>query len=278
MADWPYFPSSPKVVTITGDETWITGTSLTPGSYNTEGSWVELTASTSYDFEALIVSITTPDDGRKFMVDIGIGNSGNEKIIIENLHWYMTTISSTAIYSLSEWIYLPIHIPKGSRIVARAQSSGPSSNKCYLMAYGIPTNWYSLISGSKIISIGDDLSSTRGTGIILLASNTKSPWVELSSSLPEDIRAFYVYVHIDIYSGSSDIQNIALDVGIGPSGSETAIVENCFFAFYYGTSTIYQKSTHSELYEIFIPKGERLSVRAQGTNARTCYVILYGVV
>jgi hypothetical protein len=67
------------------------GTDITPNATaNTKGSWVELTASLDHDTTGgIIITLgsiesSTTSEG-SYLVDIGIGGSGSEEVVLSNL-------------------------------------------------------------------------------------------------------------------------------------------------------------------------------------------------
>ena len=103
-------------------------TSLTPvdpgGSANTKGAWVELCAASDIPAKALCAcfasnrntNLTTGD----YLVDIGIGTAGNEVVLLPN---YFVSVNTTSDVLREYTTVLPVELPVGTRIVARAQST-----------------------------------------------------------------------------------------------------------------------------------------------------------
>lgn len=98
-------------------------TALDPGgTANTKGAWVQLTASTTgltrwiaigVGHDALAVAAN-----QGWHVDIGIGASGSEQVLIPNLPF---SINATSDVTLVPVLALPVHIPAGTRLAARCQ-------------------------------------------------------------------------------------------------------------------------------------------------------------
>lgn len=102
-----------------------TGTVLTASNTPyTKGSYVQLTASTSRDYAGLIVgydSGTTVTDFNYFLIDIAIGASGSEIVILPNLIWNYNASTITGDPPNSPFI--PISVPSGTRLSARATTT-----------------------------------------------------------------------------------------------------------------------------------------------------------
>jgi len=118
-------PSALGVVSALGALTASSrGTNIDPGgTINTKGSYAELIASTAYDIKALVVIPRKVANGLSvatwWLLDIAIGGAGSEKIVIAD---YALTASDRDILS-PESTVIPVDIPAGSRVAARAACS-----------------------------------------------------------------------------------------------------------------------------------------------------------
>lgn len=108
------------------------GTDVDPGGVaNTKGSWVEIIASTAFDYREMIVAVGNSDDFGKgsndsVLVDVGVGAAGSEEVILPDMLFGQgTTLDGLSPPSVGP---VPIHVPSGSRLAARAQSSGTNAN------------------------------------------------------------------------------------------------------------------------------------------------------
>lgn len=115
-------------------------TNLDPGgTANTEGSWTELAAATTRQFDAIVLAvhnnaILTADT--EWLVDIGIGAAASEQVVIPNVAFRADAnlIRGTKIY-----MTVPITIPAGVRVAARAQCSRNTATERVIRAalYGL---------------------------------------------------------------------------------------------------------------------------------------------
>lgn len=109
------------------------GTLIDPGAVaHTKGAWVELTASTDFATNFLVV-ITAPEGGSaadaQWLVDLAVGPAGFEQIVVPDIYGY--NVGSTGLnYRLG----MPVAIPAGSRISARAQCTAPSGFRVFQMS------------------------------------------------------------------------------------------------------------------------------------------------
>jgi hypothetical protein len=99
------------------------GTSIDPGgSANTKGAYSQLSASLTIPVSFLLLmpgsaANGTPTNAR-WNVDIAIGAGGSEEVIVPDLHFALHTTTKTIFPFI---IGLPVNIPAGQRLSARAQ-------------------------------------------------------------------------------------------------------------------------------------------------------------
>jgi hypothetical protein len=118
------------------------GTVIDPGATeHTKGAWTQLIAATAFAYKALLVSIGHNNNITRstyqWFLDIAIGGSGAEKILLPDV---VLTAAIVMDNPLPQKIGpLPISIPAGSRLAARAQSNTSSSpGRLFTVAlYGI---------------------------------------------------------------------------------------------------------------------------------------------
>lgn len=109
-------------------------TAFTPG-LKVEGSWTQLIASTTRNYDGLMVGIDQQGNydstnGPKLLVDIGIGPSGSEQIIIPYILWNQ----------FSSNIYGPfmVPIPRGTRLAVRgATDTAANTGGSGCVLYGL---------------------------------------------------------------------------------------------------------------------------------------------
>jgi hypothetical protein len=112
------------------------GTDIDPGATaNAKGAWVEFIGSLIHPVKALIVAFnhadTTSTSSTRWLVDIGGGAAGSEKVVIPDIHaaydypWAMKTPYTPVIRSA---------IPAGSRVSLRVQCNINTATKRVLDA------------------------------------------------------------------------------------------------------------------------------------------------
>jgi hypothetical protein len=116
-------------------------TSVDPGgTADTKGAWVELISATTRGMSWLSVSLghdlVLITASLRWLVDIGVGSAGNEYVVMPNMFCNMN--SGNDVF-MGRGHSLPIHIPAGSRISARAQCSAntATSRLISVAVYGV---------------------------------------------------------------------------------------------------------------------------------------------
>lgn len=118
---------SDKIVAMGVVSAGSRGTVLTaPGSINTKGAWTQIIASTVEGFEGLLVSVdgggATSQAGSSALLDIGMGASGSERVIIPDL-LLASGAGVTSSWMISPHGAYPVRVPTGVRLAARYQAS-----------------------------------------------------------------------------------------------------------------------------------------------------------
>lgn len=218
-------------------------------SPNTKGSWIEMIASTAYPCSGLLINTRSAAEA---LVDVGIGGSGSEVVIVNNIHIGIPLASREG-----NPFYVSIPLPSGTRVAARSQGASGSTNPQFAIAlvrgvneaYGVIDTYGANTSDSGGVSI-DPGGST----------NTKGAWVEVTASTTRAYKAFHLG-----FGGNNDSTrtnaNWLVDVGLGAASSEQVIVSNYSIAC---------NANHDGVLPLFsqrmyipIPAGTRISVRAQ---------------
>jgi hypothetical protein len=119
------FPSASRMVAL-GAGASTNGTSITPGASNAEGAWTQIVASTAEDYACVMLSHlfnvdTTLTSELIGCGDVGVGGSGSEKVIGENITYSALTTANETRTSF----HMPafIGIKAASRLCARWSGS-----------------------------------------------------------------------------------------------------------------------------------------------------------
>lgn len=139
------FHSGSRIVAIGDDIGGVGGTAVNVGVNNNKHStWSELTASTLFPISGLCFAMGNQADsslggvsGIRYLLDVAIGPSGSEQIIIPDVCLTTSGNEQHPIYS-SPW--LPIPISAGTRVVARMASDiSASPDPWDIIIYGVVT-------------------------------------------------------------------------------------------------------------------------------------------
>jgi hypothetical protein len=275
MGDWGIDRSHSFITPIGIDTATSKGTTIVGhDNAHTKGSWVQLSAAITFDASGIIINIPWTDT-YSYLVDIGIGGEGSELVLISNILSHCNSDNAKTRGQKGSYFF-PVHIPKGTRVSARCQSSvGAKSLEVilYLVSGGFTSNApYNIVS-----TFGDTAASTTGTAVDPGGSaNTKGSWVQFSASCSFALRE----VIIAVTASGNSYGRLLMDIGIGGGGSEVVIISNWAIYHQYDSQTRYP--CVSPLLPFSVPAGSRIAVRCQNDNIddatnRVLGVILYGV-
>ena len=194
---------------------------------HTKGAWSTLIAATGYDSEWLHVMIGSTGSGTTLtdtLVDIGIGAASAEQVLIPDI---LAGYVGQAVSAQGRGLVLPIRIPKGSRLSARAQSIQASKVIPVLIwiTGGARSAALRLLVGCDAIGITSS-GNSRGTSVLSGNSGTEGSWTSIGAPTTRDYWALSLLVQ-----GTNTIHSqlgYHLEVGI----NSTTIME------YFVVSTI----------------------------------------
>ena len=240
------------------------GTTVTAsGSANTKGSWTQLIAASASD--CVMLGIMLCAGATQVAVDIGVGGSGNEVVVIPNL---MTTMG---VVVSSDTTLVPLAIPAGTRIAARCAS--PTGSATVAVALMLFDGGFAQMEGlAGADAIGFVGASTQGTAIAL-TNNAKGSYVQMIAATARDYLGFLV--GIDSQNGNAGAGHVVnLDIAVGGSGSEVIVIPNHSISWWNGL--LWGELT--PFYSVAVPAGTRMAVRGAsvGGGALTMGVTLYG--
>ena len=233
-------------------------------SINTKGAWFEMIASTSDDSNFIAVDVqnganATATEG---FLDIAIGASGSESIIVDNA-------IGGAILSIDlgkSFYVFPVYVPKGSRVAARLSNAIASRSALVSMTF-LKSD---LKSPNSLVTLGANVATTRGVNV-----PNASTFYEVTSSTAQDYQGVIIAVLATGGTGHSNI-TYNVDVAVGASGSEIVLDSNTFR----GSSSEHTARHVLDTKPIIlkhIAAGSRLSVRASAGTLSYRDVVLYGI-
>lgn len=275
MSNWGLSIGGGKFATVGEDGSNSKLTQLaTSGTANTKGSWAELVASTPFDASSIIIHFSDFHNNNEFLVDVGIGASSSEKVIVPNV--YRAVPSN--VHDRGS-LLIPIPIPSGTRISARAQRAIVGSLSQYCGVSLIGASFSSMQPFARVLDYGSDTTNTAGTQIDPGGtSNTKGAWTEIVASNTNPMRGLFFALGVPNISAA--FGNFLIDISVGASSSEKIIIED--YPFHTNSSGAMQSAERISVFiPVDIPSGTRLSVRAQSsiTDAtdRLFDIVIYGV-
>jgi hypothetical protein len=249
------------------------GTTVTCGaSNNQKGSYAPLCAATPFDGDAgVMMNLWGPSGGgntTSILADLAVGPAGSEEVIAPNFFYNMCN-QRAAPY------LLPIYVAGGSRVAARGQSSVGGTTFA-MSAHIMSGGWHDRSPLGNVITYNADVSQTLPLSGVDpgAAGAVKGTWVQFSPAVDADLKAFVLSIGQAssgiTFLGSTGYIGICLDIGIGAAGSEEIVVPDLRFYMSGADSNSVQGSIvgphYVGPYDVLIPKGARLAVRAMANT------------
>lgn len=250
MGDWPGNIVAGNIVNA-----WAGITAS--ASAHVKGAWTELSYNVAPgEVVGMEIFVEYGVANYQYLIDIGIGPAGSEKVIFSNLTKSATTMSTIA----GPKLFVPIRIPAGTRIAARMQCNGTGSKTATLTFHLFCAGFESSSPGNSVVCYGANLATTRGVSIDPGAViNTLGAWHEITASCA---------ALKGVAFGYGNQLNVArtwcqwwFEMGIGAAGSEKVVLTGCRLCADNGPNYLYPQC--SMFYPVSIPAGSRLAIRAQ---------------
>jgi hypothetical protein len=210
VGNWPAFIEVSADTTVTADAV-----------AHTVGAWAPVIATTAAPANWMLVTISgmtqTTTDTRG-LVDIGTGAAAAETVVVSSLpagfsHSISAAGGSTGLGN-PLWAWLPVDIPKGTRVAARLRALVTVDTAVVSVAlFNTPLGR----SPSKLDTIGAVTASSRGTN---MPSN--DTYVELTAATAQAYQALILLP----CGGSATVYGTATvtyTMAIGASGAEVAV-------------------------------------------------------
>lgn len=231
---------------------------LSCGGSNIKSSWVEILSSTSFEVQGFFLQLVsqTVQDVEGMLIDIGIGSSGSEFVLVPNIP-YQTRANREQL--LGSGCYFPLRIREGERISVRGQCNAGGAQNVGVQMMLLSNSIWPSPPLNRCVDIGANTATSLGVQIIS-STNTKGSWYELTPTLDIDLK--YLTIFWGTNGQQPDEGDILVDIGIGSSGSEEVIFSNLL--------TGSRNSDMDQLQPKFcgplpcsIREGERIAVRKQ---------------
>lgn len=227
---------------------------------HTKGAYTQIIASTSADIDTIILRCNSSQSSvdTASLVDVAVGASGSESIIIADL-----AVGGHASYGIT----IPISIPSGSRLSVRAQSVVTGGKTVTAAISGYSTGTYDRLN-TTVDVLGT--STATSIGVPFVSNGT---YVEVVSSTSAPYYGIIVVPSVTTTGVGATSPIFAL--GIGASGSEVDVMSHVLDTG--ASETIGNAGIPTlGLYGKFVPQGSRLAVKAS-VSATAMDVCLIGL-
>lgn len=247
MGDWPFLDHDNRF------ESFPDPSMPLPGANNTKSAYVQITAATGFKYHGFWLTLASYSNSS---FDIAIGASGSEKIIVPDL-------LILANNNQHDSFYIPISIPTGTRIAARAQQADIAYQGTVSLL-GVGGDLRQSLQNCN--TYGFTVGSTGGTQIDPGGTiNVKGSWVQISVSTINITRA----ILLSFGNQQSAVWGSwHVDIGIGSAGNEVVLIPGIRFGNV-GSGNVMICPFHYGPFYVNIPSGTRLSVRAACTYNST---------
>jgi len=260
----------------------VYGTLVTAsGSTNTKGSWVAVHSSIAYDLYLHDIVISAGGTGNvsvRNLIDLGIGpDASNVTVKAENLsgcNTGSTGASSGFFPGGRNYMQVPLYVPAGTQLWARAQSNTASKTmRVAVCSWGAPDHPESYPKIGFIESLGENLASTSGVAITPGASGALGTATSLGSFTNDVCAAFMTM--------SSDSGTLTAVGYVGALTTDaTATVQELGLCCTMCGNASEEVRCHSTVVWCDIPAGQTVGGRMSctGTANATMWEIAYGCV
>ena len=250
------------------------GSTVTPGSSNAKGSWLDLMSGTlTDDAFGIRLEFGNGSGGTHTLADIGIDASGGTtyRVLIPNLICGSAQ-NIGSIDSFGHVYYFPLFMPAGSRLGIRAQQSLGTvvSFDCRAKLLQKPSRPEELKTGSFVDAIGVNTATSQGTVLTLAgASFTEGPW-NLLGSAPRD--GFHMQYGVGANAAGGD--NVMVDFGVGDGTTNRILYPDHWFGSVSGEVT--NEYLPSAWYFATVKAGQNVYSRANfNSGVNTMYAAAY---
>lgn len=184
---------------------------------HTKGSWSQLVANSGARSLGIMVWLdnsAVSNTNTSILLDIGIGASGSETVLIPDLAAGYAL--NPSVSNASHFYYFPLFIPAGSRIAARSQAVIASDVvTCRVNLFQRPSGFGWV--GARVTAYGVDAANSRGT-VLSCGNNTYGAATAVSGSTANPIRHMQMGVQGAGRTGLADLRQL-YEVRVGSSAT-----------------------------------------------------------
>lgn len=189
-------------------------------SGNTKGSYAELTSSSAFACNSVIVQVTRcATGGVQYLLDLATGPGGSETVVVPNIT--CSNHDNSSSHNGAVAFNLPLAIGASTRIAARCQCSTGSQAMFValtLIAAGDTPGIASFTNYGAVT--GDSGSTSVDPGG---SANTKGSYTEITASTAAVVQALTVLFTFGSNTAPGNA-TWAVDLATGPGGSETVLI------------------------------------------------------
>lgn len=269
MGDWPALGGERHL----GSTTVVVTSSATA---NVKGAWTELVPDTLFGADHLHLVAWPSSNGRQMLFDFAVGPAGSEVVVVPDLH-----LCGQA--GLNQPTVLPMPIPAGSRIAARAAGAvGSSGARLRASVSGGGFGTRPAVAAARMHAYGADASDSGGTAVDPGGTaNTFGPWVQMTAATEAPHRGLLLAVGTRANTGIAQVTLLA-EIGVGAAGQEQGFLTVELFAISLVTGTgAVSPGWSPTTFPVSLPQGTRLSIRVAATitdaTDRVMDYVLYGL-
>lgn len=240
------------------------GTTLTAAaSANTKGTYSTVGSSTSFDYEAITVYFYRNSASANYTIDLAVQISGGNHIKAADLRFDGFRVAN----GRADVYYLPIHIPSGSQLSARCQSSSASAT-CQIIVIGHSRGRQLEPGFSRCFAIS---TATLSRGITLLATtgaNTEGAQSILTTNCPRASKSIMVHIGLDADTARTAAMSWLVDVGWGTATNN--IIWHLTNMFSHAETTLdLPYPIVQGIFAADIATGDKVSARMQTSSTAT---------
>lgn len=239
----------------------VGGTVVAPSATaHTKGAYAQLIAATARAYDGFFLHANWESNGGtvypELLFDLAIGPAASEQVILPNI-----PVSESLFYFQSQSLFLPLYLPRGVRVAARAQQLGTTGHtELGVWLSGIASHPRNPPGYQRATHEGVSTATTRLTSITP-SYGAESAWVQVTAASTHRCVQLYLLLQAGVgATAGKGASRLHLDIGIGAAAAEQVLVEN-IAVFGSGTGVLTQQWYGP--FPVDIPAGTRLAVRAQ---------------
>jgi hypothetical protein len=244
------------------------GTTITSGTSNVKGAYVQLTAATDNDANWVLAHFGNSGGTSTYLIDIAIG-AATEQVIIPDL----TVIPRAAGGNGGSYLF-PIFIPAGSRLTARCQTFAATQTIEVVLTLFSGTM---LAGGSppSIVSAYGAVANSLGTNLDGVTANTDTAWTQMTAATDRD-HSWWCVAGRPGDGTLAAANRWTIDLGIG-AATEAEIISDLYFTADVTSDQVYNPVV---CFPYYVPAGSRITARVRSNVAtdgdRDANIKIYG--